>query len=430
MDLLKDNQGVIWTSPDGKVFYLKTLDNEFSLKHIGEVKENPRPKNSKKKKIQDSNDTFTDSGIGGKDISLTCYFIGSDHISKSKEFVKALCLTGQSKLKLVDEDEITVNVLRLSVKRSLVKNKNCSIISVEFHETAKNSYPESAGSKVKEIKNISEKEKANISQNLSDTVNTLSNTAELQSFEDDFSSALEMISDDLSLMNNVSLKSIMTDILYQSPLSNIYTISSQLGIIFYKASLLGNNIQDSAIDIISGDIFGNWSSLISNLISKSYSQNEKLTKKEINKLLINDSIASMAIISFGESLLEKKYETRLEAVEAAKTLKELEEKWTEFIDDELKKISNLEDIITRNENLSSIIDNAANEILDLSYKLKVEQIIILNEDTTTIDIAYTYYSEDFEKDPDKTLNYLITTNNFTDDEFFLLRKGSQIKIYV
>ena len=83
MDLLKDNQGVVWTSPNGQEFNLKTLENEYTRKHIGEVKENPKASSgsSGKKKVQDANDTFTDLGIGGRDIPLTCYFIGENHYS-------------------------------------------------------------------------------------------------------------------------------------------------------------------------------------------------------------------------------------------------------------------------------------------------------------------------------------------------------------
>lgn len=72
----------------------------------------------------------------------------------------------------------------------------------------------------------------------------------------------------------------------------------------------------------------------------------------------------------------------------------------------------------------------ANEILERSYKLKVEQKITLTEDKTPIQLAYKYYNEDFRNDPDGTLEYLIRTNNFTDEQFFLIPRGTEVKIYV
>lgn len=42
VNFLEKRQDVTWTSPSGKVFVLKTLVNEYTRKHIGEVKENPK----------------------------------------------------------------------------------------------------------------------------------------------------------------------------------------------------------------------------------------------------------------------------------------------------------------------------------------------------------------------------------------------------
>jgi len=435
MELLKDNQGVIWTSPDGNTFYLKTLEDGYSQKHIGEVKENPKDKDSNKKRVQDCNDTFTDMGVGGKDVSLDCYFIGENHSSKAKDLIEALKQKGKSKLKLVDEDEFTVNVLKFSKKRTLVKNKNCTIVSIEFHETAKTSYPVSSTSKTKQLKNQAANIKEEIAQTLTDTVESIQNdTSRVQSFSENFSNSLTKISDKLSVMNNASLKSIMTDIFSQNIISNISTITSQVGIILSKAATFANSIKselsfDSIISF-SGDNLGNWNSLINDFISLSKTNKTTINNKEIDNLIINDAMASMSIISFGQSLAEKNYDTRLEAVEAAKTLKELEEKWTCFIEDELKKAETLENAVIRNNSLNDFVNAAASSILERAYRLKIEQTIILEESASVVDLAYRYYPDDFEKDPDKTVNYLITTNNLVDDEFFYLEKGKEFKIYV
>lgn len=438
MDLLKDNQGVIWTSPNGQEFNLKTLENEYSIKHIGEVKENPKAStkgSSGKKRVQDSNDTFTDLGIGGKDIPLVCYFIGENHYTKSKEFEKALCLTGKSRLRLMDGDEITVNVLNFSVKRGLVTNKNASIVTVNFHETSKTTYPKSTKSKITQIKNQAEAAKTNIAQTLDDTVKGITSPTRLSNFTTNFSSMLNKVSDGLSVANNVSLNSIMTDILGQSVAGNMFTIASQLGIVMSKAASLANQVKSvSDFELTSGveSAFGQWTSLIDGLVENSSSSSSRtsLSREEIDNLLINDSTASMAIVSLGESLIEKEFETRAEAVEAAKVLKELEQEWTEFVENEIQKITSLEDVIIRDTSLSDIVDTAANEILEQSYKLKVEKTIVLSEDSTVIELAYEYYPEDFEENPDETVKYLITTNGFGDDEFFLIKRGAEVKIYV
>ena len=132
MEFLKSFQDTIWTSPEGQSFVLKTLESGYKRKHIGEVKENPRTSVSSSsstksgggkksnssshtsvstsratKRVQDSNDTFTDMGIGGRDSRLDCYFIGDKHAAESEAFESALCQTGKSQLKLAYRDEFS-----------------------------------------------------------------------------------------------------------------------------------------------------------------------------------------------------------------------------------------------------------------------------------------------------------------------------------
>ena len=82
------------------------------------------------------------------------------------------------------------------------------------------------------------------------------------------------------------------------------------------------------------------------------------------------------------------------------------------------------------KDISDIVSASANEILERSYKLKVEQKFTLSEDKTPIELAYEYYKNDFKNDPDGTLEYLIRTNKFTDEFFFLIPRGTEVKIYV
>ena len=442
VDFLKGNQGITWTAPDGKVFNLKTVENEYSRKHIGEVKENPKAPRKKgstapsKKRIQDSNDTFSDLGIGGRDIPLNCYFVGENHYTEAENFIAALCQTGKSRLQLAYGDEMTVNVLNFTVKNSLVERINATVVSVNFHETSKTTYPTSSKSKTKQIKNKAEAAKTSVAQNLDETVKSITTPTRLQSFTSNFSSMLNKVSEGLSTANSVSLKSIMTDILSQNIGTNMFTIASQLGIVMYQAATLANKIKSEASDfsLTSGieSVFGQWQGLISGFISSSETSSQKtsLTREEIDNLLINDSAATEAIISLGEALIEKDYETRQEAVDAANSLKDLEQQWTDFVEGECEKITNLEDVFIREPGLTDIVDSAASEILEQSYKLKVEKTIILSEDMTAIDFAYKYYPEEFAENPDETIKRLITTNDFGDDEFFLLKRGTGVKIYV
>lgn len=222
----------------------------------------------------------------------------------------------------------------------------------------------------------------------------------------------------------------------QNLVSNAFTITSQIGVIFSKAANLTSQVKniDNSFNLPSGysSIFGGWETLISSLKTTSLESTsfEEYTPEQIDELKLNDSIASSAIVSVSESLLNTEFETRAEAVEAAKKLVELNDDWNDFVDEQSSRITDLGDAYIRNGNVLDVVLSSANEILERSYKLKVEQTITLSEDTTPIELAWEYYKDDFKENPDSTLEYLIRTNNFTDDEFFLIQRGKEVKIYV
>ena len=460
MAIFEDSmQDVIWTAPNGTSFVIKTLTSGYSQKHIGEVKENPRTSVSKststkgkkkgntsssissststsKKRVGDSNDTFTDLGIGGRDITLDCYFIGDNHYTQSNTFREALCQIGKSKLQLAYGEEFTVNVINFEVKNSLVERINSTIITVNWHETSPSTYPKSEKRKQKEIKSLTSQTKEKLASVVEQTAKSIQSPSRLASFTSKFQGALSKISNSLDVASNTSLNSIMSDIMGQDLISNAFTITSQIGVIFQKAANLTNQVKNigDSFELPDGysSLFGGWQALINEFKTdslKSYSSS-KYTPEQIDELKLNDSIASSAIISVAESLLNTNFETRAEAVEAAKNLVELNDSWSDFVDEQSSKIVDLTDAFIREENVLDVVLQSANEILDRSYKLKVEQKIILSEDKTPIELAYEYYNENFRDDPDLTLEYLIKTNNFTDDEFFLIPRGREVKIYI
>ena len=455
--MVLDSNRVIWTAPDGKSFVLKTLESGFSQKHIGEVKENPRTsvststssKGKKKgststsvstssatKRVGDSNDTFTDMGIGGRDISLDCYFIGEKHFVEAEAFRQALCQVGKSKLQLAYGDEFTVNVLNFELKNSLVERVNSTIITVNWHETSPSTYPKSETSKQNEIKSKVSETKENIAETVQATANAIVSPTQRTTFAANFQGVLTKVSTALDTANNITLNSIMTDIMSQNVMLNARTITSQLGTIFSKSAMLVNKVNNAGggfvISSNYSSLFGGWTALLSSLKTPSLlsSSGDNYTAEQINELKLNDSIASSAIISVAESLLSAEFETRKEAVEAAKNLVALESDWTEFVDEQQTKISDLDDAYIRDGSVGDIVSMSANEILERSYKLKVEQTITLSENKTPIELAYEYYKDDFRNDPDGILEYLIRTNDLKDERFFLVPQGSEVKIYV
>ena len=218
-------------------------------------------------------------------------------------------------------------------------------------------------------------------------------------------------------------------------MSNSFTVTSQLGIIFSKSASIVRKLKTAGTSyslLGFSSFFNGFQTLIASLQTTSLSNsiNETLTPEQRDELILNDSIASSVIASAAEGLLDYDFSTRDEAVEAVKNLENLCDDWFDFADDISLKITDLNDAYVRSDDVKDIVSKVANDILDRLFKLKVEQKIILTEDTTPLELAYKYYNEDFRNDPDGTLEYLIQTNKLVDEEFFLIPRGREIKIYV
>lgn len=82
----------------------------------------------------------------------------------------------------------------------------------------------------------------------------------------------------------------------------------------------------------------------------------------------------------------------------------------------------------------SVVDNQGSmknfaDIIE-DFNLKTEMILMLNEETNIIDLAYKYYKNSFLKNEIETLDYIIKTNNLKDEELILIPKNKKIRIYL
>jgi len=442
VDILSQDRGVVWTSPKGTIFNLKTLESGYKRKHVGTIKENPKPKKSTTKKITDSNDTFTDLGMAGRDVNLDFIFIGEKHDSESNLFEDALCERGKSRLILPYKGELTVNVIDFSVKNGLVENLNSTVVSVNFHETSKTNYPQSKSSGKKEVAKAATKTNEITAKNLSDAVsNVAADSSRMQKFTASYTKMLNNVSAALSTANNISLNSIMTDIMGQNVMSNAFTMTSQLQIVMSKAASLASKVKNAASDFSlssildsatgTSSVLGSWQTLIATLItSSSPTSSIRIQKSDIDNLLINDTAATSALSALCTNTVKTNFETRKDAVDTAKGLADLEQTWTEFVEEQISRIEDLNDTIIRDSGLTELVGAACGEILNQSYELKIEKTIVLSEDKTVIELVYENYPEKFAENPDEAIKYFIKTNNLQDDEFFLIERGSEVKIYV
>lgn len=438
MDYIQRQTGIIWTSPKGTVFNLKTQDGAggYKRKHVGEVKTSPNDtKKGQKttKKITDSSDTFTDSGVSGKDIVLKCLFLGDNHDIDSEKFCEALCETGKSRLKLNYGDEITVNVIDFSSAYSLTERINSTVVTVNFHQTAKQTYPKSSTSDTKQIQNAADVTNTTVAENLSGVIETVTNPNVIESVNANFTNILSKVSNALNTANSITLNSIMSDIAGQSLTSNAFTVVTQLQKVMQQASTTVSRVKSLTRETSSnsfGSLARTWRGLINDFISLGTTSSTTLNREQAINLTTTDTSIISALSAISAAAVEYQFDTRKEAINAATTLIELDELRTNFISEQSSKIDDLGNTFVCDSGISELINSAANVIIEKSFGLKVERKIILPEDESIVNLAYKYYPADFELLPEETIEYLIYSNNLQDEEFFILRKGTELKIYV
>lgn len=437
MDYLSRQTGVIWTSPKGTVFNLKTTEGGYKRKHVGEVKTSPndtkKGQKSTSKKITESSDTFTDSGVGGKDFSVNFLFIGDSHDIDSEKFCEALCEVGKSRIKMPYGEECTVNVIDFSSKYSTVEKINSTTVSVNFHQTAKTTYPKSTTSDKKQVKNAAEVTNTAVAENLAGAVETATGPSLIESINSNFTNVLNKVSNALDTANNISLSSIMADLAEQSLTSNAFTMVSQLQKVMQKATTTVSkvkNLKSGANSSSFGSLSRTWKNLINELFASNSTKTARLNREQSINLVITDTAVQSAISAIAAAAVDYDFATRKEAINAVTSLVELDEMRTDFITEQKSKIDNLENTFICDSGISELVNAATNTIIEKSFGLKVERTVILTEDESIINLAYKYYPAEFELLPEETIEHLISSNDLSDEEFFILRKGTELKIYV
>jgi len=438
MDFLERASFIVYTSPSGKVFQLRIVgDVSYKRKHNGEVKENPKSSSKNKtgkKQILDSNDTFQDKGMSGIDITLDCLFIGDNHDIEADAFIQALCEIGKSRLQLLYGGEITVNVLDFSVKNSMLEKINSTVVSVNFHQTAQTSYPKSKESAKNKIKEDAFEVDMSIAEDLDAQVQQIAqNATRAAAFQANFTKCLGAISDGLDAVNDVSIDSIMQDLANQSIIQSAFTMTRQIQIVMQKGARLAARVQNIASEIPSFGAFGVFGEMFKSfksLTETKSSISDALRQSEIDNLILNDAMAKSALAALAETLVVNNYDTRKEATDAAQSLIAIDSDWNAYVDEQAGRIDDLKKAYIRDSNSTDLTAAAVGEILQQSYSLKIEKTIVLSEDTTILELAAEHYADEFKENPDETVAYLLKTNGFGDDEFFMLERGQSVKFYV
>lgn len=408
---------VQWTSPSGKTFELKiSSETSFTRKRIGEVRNNPGRSvgegNNKKtyKVVNSSEDTFQDRGVSGRDIPLTIFFAGQNHIAQSDEFEMYFCEKGKSKLQLVAGTLITVQAMDIKLERDSVKSASLTKVSVTFHECGPTVYPASKISRISDVKNTLSEMSDNLSQNFQDFVETVEDK---QSLLSKWTDNLDLLSSKFSDIQDSVFLGILSDILSQNLLNNPLVMSTQLGILLQTGLSTynkGKTVLNSVASLLEG-------------LTPGYASR--------SDYVVNDLYAKSVILAAAGVLNEMTFVTRKEAVETIENFAEINESYVEYSQVKEQEINEvLKDTIISEVDTTGFVNDVIASIFEKSENLQVEKTVVLSETSNPVLLASKYYPEMFRKSPEDAIDYLAQTNDFAFDDFLILNKGREIIVYV
>lgn len=353
---------------------------------------------------------FVDNrGVNSNSYPIIAYFSGDDHDLQAAGFLQSLAKPGRGVLEHPFYGTFNVAPVGTIRRRDDLKTAaNQSVIFVEFVRTIVEQYPQAGALSA-----------ATSETNVDNSVNTVSET---------FASAIEEAETGVlvSLVNTINdynqqARDVLADVA-----EDLGTIESQvavtltalvtdpLAIAFDAARLIRRpqSVASTTVGVVNSSAI-----LLSQLLG---ADNRTGSGTEFR---VTDSYASNVILNMSLASVQGNFESRGEAIEAARFVLTALDSWIQWRDDQ---ITNL-DLVDTNETYSQIYETVSlnSEIaIDLAFNLAQEFSFILDTERTIIDLVAELYGS-----VDDNLDLFINSNNLSGDEVILIPRGCEVVYY-
>lgn len=152
-----------------------------------------------------------------------------------------------------------------------------------------------------------------------------------------------------------------------------------------------------------------------------------------NRLRTDDLTASALVSASIVSVVNNQFVTKTEAIAAAASLVTLLEDLIEWREDQFETLAAIDtgtnypvvDTGEAFQKLQQAVALAAGYLVEISFSLKQERVVVLDRPRTIIDLCAELYGA-----VDSELDFFITSNDLTGDEILTLPAGREVKYYV
>ncbi|ARB06257.1 hypothetical protein SppYZU01_20 [Shewanella phage SppYZU01] len=373
----------------------------------------------------DADGTYVqDLGHSGRRYPLRVIFWGENYDQEADAFELALLERGTGRL----EHPIygTVDVVPFgSIKRrdDLKTAANQAIVEVTFWETIGLIYPSAQSDPASAVLSAVDEYNAAASQQFQD-VTSLGTAVETATFKGDYQALLDSAQsglqsvadaqDNVRQQFNAIVDSINQgiDILVAQPLTLAFQTTQLIQAPARALTSIGARL----------DAYSNLAaSLITGPSAVLQPGNDS---RESNQFHANDLYASSYVTGSVVSVVNNRFATKTEALEAADAILEQFQDVTDWRDNNFEALAEV-DTGEAYQKLQEAVALTAGFLVEISFTLKQERRIVLDRARTIIDLAAELYGS-----VDDQLDFLINSSSLTGSEILELPKGREIVYYV
>jgi len=151
--------------------------------------------------------------------------------------------------------------------------------------------------------------------------------------------------------------------------------------------------------------------------------------QKANALFFAESMVAVVTSAMVASAIDASYKTSQEVIEVATILNQNYAKNRDTLDTYQEEgLFDQEGGVQ--QQVSFYVSDATAFLFSLVFDLKQEFIFTVETEINIIDIAAEYYPEEFAEDEISILDFIEETNDIDEEEFFAIKPGREIKVYV
>jgi len=404
-------QEAAYTSPSGvrRTFQYENVRRAFD-------------KNTAEFTFPGADGTFVqDLGRSGYRFPMRLFFWGDDYDVQVELFEKGLSEAGVGVLDHPIYGTFNVVPIGRIIRRDdLVTRANQAIIEVTFLETIEVTLPASEVSAQSQVESkVAETTDKAAEQTGDDT------SVEIPAEEVGFAQKLNSITS--KIKDKMSVVSGFTDNVQKEFDAIVDSIENSVDVLVGDPIAMGYQIVallQSPSRVISSfqakfDAYGN---LIDDLISSDLTPT--LDSKAKNDLAITSVTLTGAMLGNVSSVLQSEFNTRVEALEAAENILLKMDEVTLWKDNNQTTLSTI-DTGEMYQSLQETVALIAGFLVQISFTLKQERVLVTSRARTIVDLCAELYGN-----VDESIDFFISSNDFTGDELFEIPAGRRVVYYI